>query len=310
MNSYEFGVKALEVSKARYEGIKVDAKPGTSFIGFRKYAKTLRLSILKKKTELDETVQQLKNTYASAVYDPMVKELSDKYNAEVAELKSSLTTIFNRIANDKRTAVQQFTMIPPTDEMIRLFTALNFREKDEISDSEWMFLINTVGQNYQALRMVQKLARDCDRPFNMPFTPDETLKDIETLSGIVEQCINSIAVPDSEVGNSNVLRFYNMDGENGTVNDPYIGGLVYSLDNSAGSIVPEEYRTIVKRLQTAQKKAYDNDDVKLSAKISVFLEKYADQLQTPEELKEYVYERAEELVKLANSGEKKSSADV
>ena len=310
MNSYEFGVKALEASKATYEGIKVDAKPGTSFTGFRKYAKTLHSSILKKKTELDEVVNNLKKTYTSTVCDPMIKDLNDKYNAEVAELKSSLTTIFNRIANDKRTAVQQFTMIPPTDEMIRLFTALNFREKDEISDNEWMFLINTVGQNYQALRMVQKLAKDCDRPFNMPFTPDETLKDIDALSGIVEQSINSIAVPDNEIGNSMVTRFYNMDGENGSVNDPYIGELIYTLDNSAGSIVPEEYRTIVKRLKSAEQKAYDNNDVKLSAKISVFLEKYADQLQTPEELKDYVYERAEELVKLANNGEKLSVADA
>lgn len=300
MNDFQKSAMLSAASKAAYTGIKVDAKIGTSFGGFRKYAQNLRKAILIKKDELDKSVDELKTAYSSSVYDPVVKDLTGKFNEEVASLRESLTVVFDRICNEKRDAVKRFTMVPPSDDVLKLVNAFSFRDKADISDTEWSYLVSVAGDNYQALRMVQKLANDCERPFSLPFTPDDTLKKIDKLVEIIDASIRSIAVPDNEVANSLVTRFYNYDGEEGRIYDPFIGDLIKELDSNAGSVVPEEYKSIIQKLKDAQQKAFDNDNIYTSARIKNFIEKYDRELHTPEEMKDFIFEKAQELIKQAN----------
>lgn len=302
--SYEFSRMATEAGKAKYDSIKVSAKPGTSFSGFRKSAQTVRTAILKKKDDVNGVVKEIVATYSSAVANPKVNELRAEYKQDVTDKKIKLSEGLKAIVDGKKKAVERFTVLPPADEFFRIYKAYEVRTADTISNTEWQYLIDKAGDNYLSLRMVQQLANKFDRSFVMPFDPDDTLKKLDELSTVASLAIEYIDVPDNELADSRVDRFYNMDGENGRTYDPYFGELIATLDTSAGVVIPEEYRSISKRLNDAREKAYNNDNVELSAKIRVFMEKYADQLQTPEELKELVYQRAEELITQANATDK------
>lgn len=302
MTDYNFSMKASEAAKLAYQGIKVDAKRGTSLAGFRKYTQNLRVSLLKKWDELEEKKDELRKTYQFSVVDHMTRDTEKQYNDNVAEIQSSLTAICERILNDKREANKKYAMIPPSEEIIRLINAYNFRDKDNISDTEFNYLVSTAGDNYQSLRMVEKLANDCGRVFTMPYDPDEKLNKIDLIEKIAKTAIANIAVPNNEIGHTDAVRFFNYDGEEGRIRDAYICDLIDELDNFAGTRVPDD--SIIERLQAAQKKAYDDDNITVSAKINAFLDVHGDKLLTAN-ANDFIIERAEQLIQSAYKKEAK-----
>ena len=75
-----------------------------------------------------------------------------------------------------------------------------------------------------------------------------------------------------------------------------IAQLISDIDSDIATIIPAERRTVLKRLKEAEKNAYDTDNLILYTRIKGCIERNLNELSTPEELKDALYEQAEDFI--------------
>ena len=164
MNNFEFYRKASESARAGY--LK-QANPGTSFAGFRLFAKGINESLVKDRKE----------------FETKKTEILTKYNAEyareeIASLESALTTVINakketlhkvkdKLIADKRESIRRFTLEPPTERQLRIIDSVS-RRIESVSDYEWNMVVAEVSSNYQASAILHDLATKAGKEYKIP----------------------------------------------------------------------------------------------------------------------------------------------
>lgn len=301
MSDYSKGLAMSQAGRDAYNSISVHAQPGTSFAGLRRYAQNLRTASLQKKAVMDDAIKEIQAVYTATAAAPKIKSIRDEYSAEVSGYKHTLTDALESIVNRKKEAVRDFSMKAPSEDILHIISSLNLRDKGSISETEWSYIVDATRGNYLAMRMLEGIATRQEIPFSVPFTPDQAVKDIDQLADIVRMAINNIDTPDGNVSNSMVIRFYNYDGQDGRIEDPFVSGLIKSIDGSAGTTVPENYKSLYSQLEQAAQKAFNKEEYRLFARINNFMQDNRDKLASPEEITEMLYSEARQYIDKANT---------
>ena len=290
--SYNMAVHSKEV----YNSQKTRSKVNASLSVFRDHAHMVRLSALQKRKELEDKFAEIRAEYSVAKSNKMIAELEQTHKEYLKKTSEELVGLFNEIMNAKRTAIKQYTLIPPSDKTLRLFEALDRRDKSSISDVEWQYLLEATAGNYQEMSMLAKVAKDIGKDFVLPFAPDTELEKLDEFQKLITPVLSEIGTPDKKLSTAGSI-FYLMDGMTEGYHDhTKFRAMIDDLDTSAATAVPDIIRSLYDRLLEAKQKALDHGQYNLYNKIRDLVDKYSDQLQSAAEKQERINAQAEDLL--------------
>lgn len=297
---YDFAINATGKAEEVYRAIKVEPADKSEVGYLRNVIKGFRNGLLSKRTEIESRKEENRKQYSEVRAGELNKELDDSFSETVEQVQNVLIDYTNKLMDAKRKAVQEFTMTPIPEKSIQMINSYRLRDLEKVSDLEWNYLLSNAGDNYQALRAIEKLYNDAGKTFIMPFTPDKTIKEIDSFSDIVLTAIKKdLCRDETEMSHSNSNRFLLMDGTDGHADDPMIRECIRDLDGLASTIVPAKI-TVYKRLEDARKLAYNNSNMDLYDQITSFISRNENELRTPEEIQESIYSQAETLIARAS----------
>ena len=299
MSDYRFSQEALERGRKIFKeqaatvipqaNSNLSALRGLIISGYR------IISGYQEKLKLE--TQENREKLSVKLADEANKKLTDEFNQKVQDIQTVLSVRLNDLMEAKNAAVRSFAMLPPSDKQFKLLQALQMREGD-LSDFEWQMYVEEMAGNYTASKILQKEAGKRDKTIFPPFSPEDTIDKLNQFSFAAKTAIDNIGnLDESIIGKSFVTDAPEGEG---------INGLIADIDSNLATIIPAERLTVLKRLKEAQQNAYDKDNVLLSSRIRVFIERNIDMLSSPEELKDALYEQAESYISQGMNATKES----
>lgn len=293
-----FEIRLSEKQKAIYKDLSknVSVKSGSSMEFIREFVRIGLNHVNSKKAEINAKINENNDTLSKRLAD----EANSKLQAEMKQYADDIRTILsNRSAEffeAKRNTVTHFIKQMPSD---ALWRKLQFIKDfgNLLNKEEWEVFITDpeIASNYFASKIVQKEAETHEIDYVIALDYNKLMGKINDIETMVNNSIPHIA--DSE----NSLTLLSLVSEN--PQSP-VSQLIADIDSDIASIIPAEKLTVLQRLKDAKENAYNKDNVMLSVKIGSFIDKHADELATPEELKEPLYAEAEQFIQKGMSAKK------
>ena len=284
-------MKTLELNGAQTAMLKelakeVKVKTGSTVGFLRDLIISGRRMVERKQDDANTRMEHNNNTIAKRLADEENIKIKADLEQEIASIKETLDRNRSNNLSAKREMVYKnaSTVIP--DDLFRVMQTLEMRT-GEISDFEWDMYNRMFAQNYQGSKWFEEFA---GRHGVTIIPANDPIKTIENIDTFDEMCKRTIAVIDDPAKSLYALSFLkdNPDSELAT--------LINEIDTDISALIPAPRRTVLDKLKQAKQHAYDNDDLGLSARIRLFIETHATELATPEDMKDALFERAEELI--------------
>lgn len=225
--SFDFFKKTSESARA---GFEKQSPAGTSFAGFRKFAKSINESLMNERKQIEEKKEENRRTYSVKVAGEKNLELDSSYKALANGKKEVCLRVLDKLIESKKSAITQYTLTPPTDKQLRLIDSLS-RRIGSVGDTEWNMVVAEISTNYQASAILNDLAKKNGKDYSIPFTPDEQLEHLETLKTDLKEVINCIEQDPLDAG-LKIATFFNYTPDRG------IYGLTNLYAEELDSIAP------------------------------------------------------------------------
>ena len=290
----ELLAKSKELQKQRAS--EITSKAGTS-IDSARYRAIAGLNMVEglqnnATQKCNENNERYSVKVANELNAPIKAELSDA----IKKIKDICSQHINNVVDSHIQQLNTFKMIPLTAKMRDQFETLKMlMEYGKVSADDIKLWNNEFVGHYQAEQLFSAMAEK--HGFDViPSIDSETSR--ERLEQFRSMALNAISHFDNP--NDNILS---MSFFSDNPNSP-IAQLISDIDSDIAVIIPAERRTVVDRLKEAEKNALETDNVMLSAKIRSFRERNLNELSTPEELKDSLYEQAEEFITRGMSAKK------
>ena len=284
-----FEVNLSLAQRAVYKELSrnVSIQKGSSAEYIRGFVNTGYEMLKHKKEDINKQINHNNDTLSTKLAD----EANSKLKQELADSTDNMKKILSEVSAEffmaKRNAVTEFIKQIPSDSLDRKIQYI--KDYGHLFDkSVWEIFITDpqIASNYLASKIVEKLAEENKIDYVIKFRPERTFEMIDQLEMMVNTSI-------AHIDNDDDLYLMSLISNN--QNSP-ISQLISELDSDYATIIPAEKLSLFKRLGQAQKKAYDNDDIRLSVTIERFMENHKSELATPEEINEELYQRAEDLI--------------
>ena len=266
MNMTEF---FQETSKSARTGYNKPSPSGSSFAGFRMFAKSIHKSLLHEREEMENQIEENSRSYINAGEKNI--ELKSGYDKLVKEKQSVLTGVKNKLIAPRETAIEKYTVEPPTDKQMKLYNVAVLRI-DTISDREWNMIVSECASNYQASALLRDLAEKHGKLYQIPFDPEEQLNKLHALSDSLDFVIDHIGEdPYDDTSLLRMAEFFNYDPSRETYGQ--INILCEEFDSGASTYVPESIveltdpADLYSRLMSARNVAYHNKAMDLFGEI-------------------------------------------
>ncbi len=187
-----------------FEGATAAGNPDTekSLAGWHKRACIKRNALLELKREHLKELDSLRDTYAPKVFEERRTELDAAYNTVVARVKDRLTEDLNAVLEGKRKQFDKSTGAP-TEEQLRLLTALNMRSNLSAAD------IAQVSDKFQSNIQALQVLKDISAKHGIPFPDVGNVEAFEESMTRAEQFsldkLNSIDTDHDDLGYRDML---------------------------------------------------------------------------------------------------------
>lgn len=246
--------------------------------------------VQRKQANLTEAIKKVNETYSQQVAVPKIDGIRATYNSEVKTIQDKLRSQLKSVMTAKREACRKYTMTPPTQEQLDLFSSYKMRDPKSISDEEWNMLIATVAGNYQCSQILCTLAKEAGREF---FPPVSSLKDIESNMILIEAWLNN-AINDLEKPDDvsyRTMELLAVDNKNTALSQ-----IIDKLDKEIITTVPSADLTLKNRLRASAQHALHVGNNELFNEICHFIGYNNDKLMTPQEMQADFINKAEQLI--------------
>ena len=253
--------------------------------------------INQRKAELDTAIETNRTTLQEHLAHEKNAALILEHNKSIEKEKESLNQIidyaYKRIIN----AFEKNYMIPPSERDLRLYKCAELKAA-YMSDDEWLMFAAAFANNYQILSCFKHLGDQHNKKIILPVNPTETKQNIEKFVEAARMAVSYIDVPNQAPDRYTCLEFYK-DFPNGQID-----ALIDTINDSLLQYVPDKYLSLSDELEKAKNRAFDNDCVRLSSKIGVFIDRNKSMLDKPEEITEDIYSTAQDLISKGMSAKK------
>lgn len=292
MNNYEFAGAAIEKVVSVMEKQNKQNRKEPSALKFAIHLSYEKLN--RKKTEMKESQRHNNETLAEHLAIEQNKALQMGYNEDVIKEKKVLNSMIDYVQERISNAIDRQFLIPPTDYMLRLYKCAEIKAP-KMSDAEWILYAGAFAKNYQMLSCFKTLGDKYDKNIILPYTYDTVKEDSQQLVNYAREAVSFIDAPENATNRYSCLEFYK-DFEGGEID-----GLIEEINACLLEYVSDKYFSLREELEKAKQKAFDKDDIKLSAQINLFLERNREVFDEPGRITEDIYKHGEELIAKANT---------
>ena len=239
-------------TKRVYDAIyKADSKPDRTktLESWQKRVQTLHNALLKMQEQHEAEMQEASGQYLPSVlaeqetaYKREVKYVVEK---RIGELKSDLKTILD----GKCEQFRKIALSPPSDEQLRLLTAVSFR--NDLSEGEVSRLVEQMGDCHQAIRSLRSIAKRSGVDVINPIGVEEFEESIEKANLFCEDMLRQVETKSTNLSYDAKCFFeYNGVGK--------ANMLFNELDTALYSAVQKEPRKPLPEPQTVAQEAGTN----------------------------------------------------
>lgn len=140
------------------------------FTEFRVKAQEVYKAVLEADTKRNECKQGTKATigriYVQSYVDEQCKAVDEKFRAFVVEQADELKALASEVVAEHREKLEKSLAAAPTAEQLNLLTALQLR--DDVSEGELNSIAGQLGENFQALKALQSIAKKKSVNIHLP----------------------------------------------------------------------------------------------------------------------------------------------
>lgn len=140
------------------------------FTEFRVKAQEVYKAVLEADAKRTECKQKSSATigriYVQSYVDEQCKAVDEKFRAFVVEQADELKALASEVIAEHREKLEKSLSAAPTAEQLNLLTALQLR--DDISEGELNSIAGQLGENFQALKALQSIAKKKSINIHLP----------------------------------------------------------------------------------------------------------------------------------------------
>ena len=259
-------------------------------IGGKNRIITLKKEAEKKKSDNNER-------YSTKVAQELNAPIEAACNNEIMAVKNDLRENVNGNLDARIKRIDETRVIPIRPEVMENFQT--FRMLDdlgaEIPERDWELLGVRVAGHYLEEKAFIALAKSKGITILPTTDLDKSVERIEQFKEMANVAIDHLENPED---NLTAFAFFSEKND-------ALSALIDEIDSDVSTIIPAERLTVLQRLKDAKEHAWNKDDIKLSVKIGMFIDRNLEKLSTPEELQDALFAEAEDFIKQGMSaGEK------
>ena len=289
-SEFRFSTELLERSREimKENAKQIKPKAGTT-VATNRYLILAGKDLLKRyQAETNEKISANNERYSVKTAGELNEPIKAELQNNIKLLKDTVRKSVNGNLDARLKRIDETRVIPIRSEAmgkIQTFKML-IDLGAKIPQRDWELLGEYCAGHYLEEKAFIALAKSQDVHIIASTNLDKSAERIEAFREMANKAIDNLDNPNDSLTS---FAFFNEQNE-------ALNALMDEIDTDVSTLIPAERLTVLQRLKDAKEHAYNKDDIKLSVRIGMFIDRNMEKLATPEELNDALYSEAEDFI--------------